>query len=56
VIDFRGEKLGNLTISIGVAAFPYHGESGEEVIHAADMALYQAKQKGRNRVIVAPLL
>jgi diguanylate cyclase (GGDEF)-like protein len=39
------------TISIGVAHFPQHGQTGEEVIGAADLALYTAKSQGRNRVV-----
>jgi len=39
------------TISIGVAHYPSHGRNGEEVIGAADLALYQAKEQGRNRVV-----
>lgn len=39
------------TISIGVAAFPGHGRSADEVIGAADQALYQAKHDGRNRYL-----
>lgn len=38
------------TISIGVAHYPSHGRNGEEVLGAADQALYQAKEQGRNRV------
>jgi diguanylate cyclase (GGDEF)-like protein/PAS domain S-box-containing protein len=40
-------------LSLGVAAFPEHGRNAEELIKAADWALYQAKQKGRDRVISA---
>lgn len=38
------------TVSIGVANFPLHGKTGDEVIGAADQALYEAKEQGRNRV------
>ncbi|MDI6727022.1 MAG: diguanylate cyclase [Smithellaceae bacterium] len=40
-------------MSLGVATFPLHGETGEAVIAAADSALYRAKESGRNRVIAA---
>jgi len=40
------------TVSLGVAAFPVDGSSGEEILICADRALYQAKQDGRNRVSV----
>lgn len=39
-----------VTISAGVAAFPDHGTSRDELVRAADNALYAAKQTGRNRV------
>lgn len=41
----------HITVSIGVANFPLHGRTGEEVIGAADQALYQAKERGRNLVV-----
>jgi diguanylate cyclase (GGDEF)-like protein len=47
------ESLPNITMSIGVACSPDHGETREELIHAADVALYRAKAGGRDRVVVA---
>ncbi len=41
---------GDLTISIGIAAFPEDGKEGEQLIEMADQALYQAKRMGRNLV------
>jgi diguanylate cyclase (GGDEF)-like protein len=41
------------TVSVGVAMFPDHGDNGEDLMHAADLALYDAKLGGRNRVRVA---
>jgi diguanylate cyclase (GGDEF)-like protein len=40
-----------VTVSLGIAGFPKHGRVYEEVIEAADKALYTAKNTGRNRVI-----
>lgn len=48
-----GQKPIHLTVSIGVAAFPDHGDRLEVLVDAADQALYRAKQSGRDRVDVA---
>lgn len=42
-----------VTVSIGVGTFPEDGKSGEQVLVAADQAMYVAKRQGRNRVIGA---
>jgi diguanylate cyclase (GGDEF)-like protein len=42
-----------ITISAGVASYPQHGKTRDEVIRAADQGLYAAKQSGRNRVLLA---
>jgi diguanylate cyclase (GGDEF)-like protein/PAS domain S-box-containing protein len=51
--DPSGEGVPTITISVGVAAFPDHGASSDDVLAAADRALYRAKAEGRNRVAVA---
>jgi diguanylate cyclase (GGDEF)-like protein len=48
-----GRIFGPMTLSVGLAAFPEHGVSGRALLEAADRALYEAKQQGRNRVVVA---
>lgn len=51
--EFQGHSASAyLTISIGLALFPKHGKSVEELVQAADEALYEAKRLGRNRVVV----
>lgn len=52
-VKLDGEVLPTITVSIGIASFPAHGSTSEGLIKAADNALYQAKQKGRNRVELA---
>lgn len=42
-----------VTMSIGLAMFPEHGESAESLLRAADEALYAAKERGRNCVVRA---
>ncbi len=44
---------GQLTVSIGVASFPKDGESFADLLKQADLALYQAKNTGRNQVVSA---
>jgi diguanylate cyclase (GGDEF)-like protein/putative nucleotidyltransferase with HDIG domain len=41
------------TISMGVACFPDDATTQKELIHQADVAVYQAKIRGRNRVVCA---
>lgn len=53
-IAHNGGQPGCVTLSVGVAVWPEHGESAEAVLQAADAALLKAKQAGRDRVILAP--
>jgi len=41
------------SLSLGVAVYPGHGDTGLQLIQAADAALYRAKRAGRDRVATA---
>jgi diguanylate cyclase (GGDEF)-like protein len=47
----NGNKV-QIKFTAGIASFPIHGTSMEEIINYADVALYRAKAKGRNCTIV----
>jgi GGDEF domain-containing protein len=38
-------------LSVGIAVFPAHGSSAEDLLRNGDRALYMAKALGRNRVV-----
>jgi ribonuclease P protein subunit RPR2 len=48
----RAGAPASVTLSAGVAVFPDHGETPEDLLKAADLAVYEAKAAGRNRVRV----
>jgi diguanylate cyclase (GGDEF)-like protein len=48
-----GEGSVTVRVSLGLAGYPDHGNSGKEVLGAAERALGQAKQTGRDRVVAA---
>lgn len=49
----RDNRFIGVTMSIGVASYPVDGQTSDAVMHEADLAVYQAKREGRNRVVVA---
>lgn len=50
-VEWRGQLLPRLTISVGVAAYPDHGDTVYALVDAADAALYRAKDHGRDRAV-----
>jgi diguanylate cyclase (GGDEF)-like protein len=46
------QPLGKVTLSLGVASYPEHGQTVEEILDGADKALYFAKKTGRNRTVI----
>lgn len=43
------KPLPNITVSLGIAVYPDHGATLEEMLQASDRALYESKRAGRNR-------
>lgn len=40
------------TLSVGIAVYPEHGKLPDELTRMADLALYRAKEEGRDRVVI----
>ena len=49
-VEYDGQLLGAISVSMGVALFPEHGSTMGDVLRASDQALYSAKREGRDRV------
>lgn len=47
------KRVGRVSASFGVASFPQDGKEAQALLEAADKAMYNAKNKGRNRVEMA---
>ena len=52
-LRYKKEPVGPLTISVGVAAFPEHGSTSDELLKMADECLYESKARGRDVVTLA---
>jgi diguanylate cyclase (GGDEF)-like protein len=52
-LRYKNQSLGQLTVSIGLAAFPEHGATAQDLLKIADHCLYQSKSRGRD-VVTTP--
>jgi diguanylate cyclase (GGDEF)-like protein/PAS domain S-box-containing protein len=52
-VVYQGKELEGITVSVGISIFPEHGLTSRSMIKAADVALYAAKNQGRDCVAVA---
>jgi diguanylate cyclase (GGDEF)-like protein len=51
---YHGQSLGPLTLSLGVAVFPQHGSTDENLLAAVQISFADAVEKGRNLVALPP--
>jgi diguanylate cyclase (GGDEF)-like protein len=51
-LEIKDTHISKITISVGMAIYPEHGQNCEELLQAADEALYQAKAHGKNQAIL----
>ena len=54
VLEFEGKTF-NVTLSGGIASYSADGKGAQDLVHAADEALYQAKESGWNRNFIHDL-
>jgi diguanylate cyclase (GGDEF)-like protein len=52
-LDIEKTNISKITISVGMAIYPEHGRNSEDLLRAADEALYQAKAHGKNQALMA---
>jgi diguanylate cyclase (GGDEF)-like protein/PAS domain S-box-containing protein len=56
LVQYHASVEGNyppgISVSIGIAMFPGHGDTAETLLSYADLAMYRAKEEGRNRVCI----
>ena len=53
IVRQDGQSVESVTVSIGIAYYPVHGRTMLDLLHAADQALYRAKEMGRNCAVMA---
>jgi diguanylate cyclase (GGDEF)-like protein len=52
-LQYKKQTLGQLSLSVGIAVFPEHGSTSDELLKVADQCLYESKKRGRDVVTVA---
>jgi diguanylate cyclase (GGDEF)-like protein len=52
-LGYLGREIGPIGLSLGVSVYPANGPKVDDLLQAADHALYRAKQEGRDRVVPA---
>jgi diguanylate cyclase (GGDEF)-like protein len=52
-LDYMGNPLGIMTVSVGMATYPQDGATAADLLRAADTAMYRAKAAGRDRVMAS---
>jgi len=50
-LEYDGREI-SISAYIGIALYPLHGSNQDQILSCADAALYQAKNEGRNRVVL----
>jgi diguanylate cyclase (GGDEF)-like protein/PAS domain S-box-containing protein len=51
-VEHNGQTIALATLSAGVACYPLHGADSDTLLSAADQALYQSKNNGRDQITV----
>lgn len=54
-LTYNGQELGAITVSVGIVCSLQSTETAEELVRAADHAMYEAKQTGRNCIVLKRL-
>lgn len=54
-LTYAGQQLDRITVSVGVVCSPESAETAEDLVRAADHAMYEAKQDGRDRTVLKQL-
>jgi diguanylate cyclase (GGDEF)-like protein len=52
-VKFQGAQVGNISASFGLAVFPSHGQTAENLLRSAEAALTRAKTSGGDCIVVA---